>query len=63
MKQIISITLILLAIFTITAQVSASSNIHKTVDNKGRVTYANAQGKITQKQRMRPYQVVGFILR
>lgn len=45
MKQIISITLILLAIFTITAQVSASSNIHKTVDNKGRVTYANAQGK------------------
>lgn len=45
MKQIISIALTLLAIFILTTHVNASSNIHKTVDNKGRVTYANNQGK------------------
>lgn len=45
MKQIISVGSVLMAMFAITTHVSASSNIHKTVDNKGRVTYANAQGK------------------
>ena len=45
MKQIISVGLVLMVIFAITTHVSASSNIHKTVDNKGRVTYDNAQGK------------------
>jgi len=45
MKQIISVGLVLMVIFAITTHVSASSHIHKTVDNKERVTYANAQGK------------------
>lgn len=45
MKQIISIALTLLATFILITHVNASSDIHKTVDNKGRVTYANNQGK------------------